>query len=254
MNSRPSVIVADSNETFLVYLSTLLGRMNFEVLAVKSATEAFDLAVIVNPTLIFLEAGGDEESGIRIMEKIGQDSLLMKTPVIMLGKEYADAEHCFAAGCSDFLTKPVDLTHLNTSLQKCLPRREGMRRFLRATFNQKISFVYAGLEVKGFAITLSEGGIFLRTSNPLPVGSEVKVKIPLKSGAEIVVSGVVVYAMGLISGHFLIPPGMAVQFSDPDSDAMKQLSREVCHLLIGDIVDDQEEPIFKYDKGLIGFS
>lgn len=53
MSNRPNVIVADSNEQFLVYLSTLLGRMNFEVLAILNGAEAFDLARIVNPNLIF---------------------------------------------------------------------------------------------------------------------------------------------------------------------------------------------------------
>jgi CheY-like chemotaxis protein/Tfp pilus assembly protein PilZ len=250
MSNRPNVIVADSNEQFLVYLSTLLGRMNFEVLAILNGAEAFDLARIVNPNLIFLEAEGEEESGIKILDKIRKDNLLMKIPVIMLGHEDSVTEHCFAAGCSDFLTKPVDLTHLHTSLQKCLPNREGMRQYLRATFNQKISFEYAGLEEKGFAVTLSEGGVFLRTSNPLPVGSKVKVKIPLDSGDEIVMSGIVVYAMGLITGRFLIPPGMAVQFNTTDGEETKQLSREVCRLLIDDIVDEQEEPIFKCDRGL----
>lgn len=249
MSHRPTVIVADSNENFLVYLSTLLGRMNFEVLAVKNATEALALAGIINPNLIFLEAEGNEEPGILVMEKILKDNLLTKIPVIMIGSDHSIAESCFASGCSDFLTKPVDLTHLHTSLQKCLPNREGMRKFLRTTFNQQVSFEFAGLEVKSFAITLSEGGVFLRTSKPLPVGSQVKVKIPLKSGNTMTLGGVVVYTMGLITGHFLIPPGMAVQFNTTDSEDIKQLSREVCRLLIGDIVDEQEEPIFKCDRG-----
>ena len=162
MGNRPSVIIADSNEKFLVYLATLLDRMNIEVLPVGTANEAYDLAKIVSPNLIFLDAG-DDGSGIAVMALLHKDNLLSKTPVIMVDTEETRAEQCFATGCSDFLTKPVDLTHLHVSLQKCLPNREGMRKYLRAPFNQKISFRFAGLEVSCYAITLSEGGIFLRT-------------------------------------------------------------------------------------------
>jgi uncharacterized protein (TIGR02266 family) len=249
MANRPTVIVADSNESFLVYLSTLLSRMNFEVLPIEKVTEVYDLARIVKPKLIFLEAGSDGDSGIELMGKIHQDDLLGNTPVIMLGAEESLAERCFAAGCSDFLTKPVDLTHLHISVQKCLPNREGMRKHLRAPFNQKVSFVFASMEVKCYAITLSEGGIFLRTNKPLPVGSRVEVKVPIDTDAEIKVKGTIVYSMGLSKGKFLIPPGIAVQFDESDSEDMKRLSKRVCRLLIGDIVDEQEEPIFKCLKG-----
>lgn len=249
MGNRPNVIIADSNETFLVYLSTLLNRMNFEVLPVEKAIEAYDLAKIIKPNLIFLEAKTDDNSGIEIMGKIHQNDLLGKTPVIMLGNESSLAEKCFASGCSDFLTKPIDLTHLHISVQKCLPNREGMRKHLRAPFNQKISFVFASLEVHCYAITLSEGGIFLRTNKPIPVGSRVDVKIPIESDDKITLKGTVVYSMGLIRGQFLIPPGIAVQFDDSDSEEMQRLSKKVCRLLIGDIVDEQEEQCFKCLKG-----
>ena len=249
MSNRPNVIVADSNENFLVYLSTLLNRMNFEVLPIENVTETYDLAMIVKPNLIFLEARIDDNSGIEVMEKIHQNDLLGKTPVIMLGAEDSLAEQCFASGCSDFLTKPVDLTHLHISVQKCLPNREGMRKYLRAPFNQKVSFVFASLEVQSYAITLSEGGIFLRTNKPLPVGSRIEVKIPIELDDEIQLKGTVVYSMGLIRGQFLIPPGIAVQFDESDSEEMQRLSKKVCRLLIGDIVDEQEELSFKCLKG-----
>ena len=85
MSNRPNVIVADSNENFLVYLSTLLNRMNFEVLPIENVTETYDLAMIVKPNLIFLESRIDDNSGIEVMGKIHQNDLLSKTPVIMLG-------------------------------------------------------------------------------------------------------------------------------------------------------------------------
>ncbi len=251
MSVRPNVIIADSNQDFLVYLSTLLGRMNFEVLPVGRAPEAFEIAKIVKPDLFFVGASADKDIGIKIVKDIRKDNLLSKTPIIVMGEEMNDLEDYFSAGCSDFITKPMGLTTLHLSLQKCLPNREGMRKHLRAPFNKKITFEFAGLEVESFAITLSEGGVYLRTNKPLPENSKVKVKIPLDSG-DIILDGKVIYALGLVRGSFLIPPGMAIQFDEKQvgSKTMKALSEEVCRLLIGDIIDEQEEKVFECGKEL----
>ncbi len=246
MSNRPNVIVADRDERFLVYLSTLLGRMNFEVLPVRSAQEAFELARIVKPDLFFFEAACGDAENLETIRKISRDNRLTKTPFIMVGDSDACAEQYFEAGCSDFVTRPIGLTFLHLSLQKCLPNREGMRRYLRAPFNRNITFEFAGLEVSCFAITLSEGGVYLRTNKPLPVNSKVSVKLPLEPG-EVILDGTVIYTMGLAKGPFLIPPGMAILFNEEqqDSRVKQDLSDEICRLLIGDIVDEQEEPVFR---------
>jgi type IV pilus assembly protein PilZ len=179
------------------------------------------------------------------LEALQQDNLLSKVPVIMVSSDENKGEKCFEAGCSDFLVKPVDLTHLHISLQKCLPNRSGMRKHIRAPLNRNVSFTFAGLEIKSFAITLSEGGIYLRTNKPLPIGSKVEVKVPLETGAEIMVKGEVAYTMGLLRGQFLVPPGIAIRFVDLSESDQENLRQEVSHLLIGDMIDKEEDAVFR---------
>jgi DNA-binding response OmpR family regulator len=249
MSNRPRIIVTDSNEKTLVYLSTLLNRMNFEVFPVRVLQEAYELAKIVKPNLIFIDSSANEESSIETLGSIRKDNLLTKTPVVMVGSGECNFEKYFAAGCSDFLTKPFGLTSLNVSVQKCFPNREGMRRHLRVQYNKNISYDYKGVDADCFAVTLSEGGIYLRTNKPLPVNTNLKIKLTLETSEEVTVKGTVIYIMGLARGSFLIPPGMAVQFVDYESDSleMKAIRSEVSRLLIGDIVAEQDEQIFQCD-------
>jgi DNA-binding response OmpR family regulator len=249
MSNRPKIIIADPNESSLVYLSTLLDRMNFEVFPLRVIEEAYELAKIVRPNLFFIESCTKVKTSLTILEMINKDNLLSKTPVVMVGQRDADVETFFASGCCDFLTKPFGLTTLNICVQKCFPNREGMRRHLRVPYHKNISYDHNGVEARCYAVTLSEGGVYLRTNKPLPVSSKIKIRLSLETGDEVCLAGTVIYIMALSRGSFLIPPGMAVKFdvADSDSEQIKAISSEVTQLLVGDLLEEQDEPIFLAD-------
>lgn len=247
MGNRPTVVIADLDKDFLVYMSTLFSRMNFEVVPVDDLGGSYDLFRIVQPNLIMIGCEDGQCVVRETLEALSHDNLLSKVPVIMVGSDVSMAEKCFEAGCSDFLVRPVDLTHLHTSVQKCLPNRNGMRKHIRAPFNRNVVCTFAGLDIKSFAITLSEGGIYLRTNKPFPVGSKVELSIPLESGEVVGVSGEVAYSMGLLRGQFLVPPGIAIRFVDLNEQIIAKLQTEVTNLLIGDMVNEQEGSVFKSD-------
>ncbi len=241
MSNRPTAVIADDSQTFLMYFSTLLNRMNFEVLPVRTGEEAYDLARVVNPGLIALDVMMPRQSGLETLKKIRGDSLLAKTPVVMISGSMQYAEDCFAIGCCDFLTKPIELRKLHDALQSCQPKQENKRRHLRAPFNRKLSFCVEGKRVNSFAVSLSEGGIYLRTVNPPPVGTRVEVDIPLGERESMVLCGDVIYTKELLKGRFSIPPGMAIRFDACKPEMRKRLHDEVVQLLVGDILDEQQE-------------
>ncbi len=241
MLSKPTAIVADDSPTFLMYFSTLLNRMDFEVMPVRSGEEAFDLARIVTPQLVALDVMMPDQSGLQTLQKIREDNLLAKTPVVMVSGSDKYANECFSAGCCGYLTKPIDLNKLNEALQVCQPNQEKKRKHLRASFNKMVSFCADGKYQKSCAVTLSEGGVYLRMNNPLPVGSRVEVDIPLGKKESMMVPGQVIYTKELLKGRFTIPPGMAICFDDCQQDMKMRLRDEVVHLLAGDIMSEQEE-------------
>jgi uncharacterized protein (TIGR02266 family) len=65
----------------------------------------------------------------------------------------------------------------------------------------------------GFSTDISEGGLFVATSDLLPIGSEIDLRFTLPSGQAVDVQGVVRWRRELNDGQPEIFPGMGVQFN-----------------------------------------
>ena len=244
MMNKSTVIIADDSKTFRMYFSTLLNRMNFEVMPVPNGQEAIDLARVISPHMIALDVRMSGLGGIETLKQLRNDTKLTNTPIVMISTDASHAEECFATGCSDFLTKPIDIRNLHIALQKCQQKREGMRKHLRAPFTGTVSYSCAGKQMNSRAVTLSEGGIFLHTIKPLPVGSRVEVDLPLSKKESMLLCGEVIYTMDSSRGKFFLPSGMAIRFDKCNDDIQHRLSQEVKNLLAGDILEVQDQHWF----------
>ena len=244
MSGKPTVILADDSKIFRMYFSTLLSRMNFEVMPVASGKEALDLARVISPHMIALDVRMAGETGLETLQQLQNDPELSNTPIIMISGDAGHAEECFAGGCTDFLTKPINIEHLHIALQKCQKKRIGMRKHLRAPFNSTVSYIFDGKQTESHAITLSEGGIFIHARRPLPIGSRVEIDLPLGKKESMLLCGEVIYTMDSSRGKFTLPPGMAIRFDNCKDDIQQRLNQEVKNLLAGDILEVQEQNWF----------
>ena len=252
MSNRPTVIIADDSRTFRMYFSTLLSRMNFDVMPVASGSEALDLARVISPHMIALDVRMSGLDGIETLQQIRSDQMLSETPVLMISGHAAHAEDCFAAGCSDFLTKPVNLEYLHIALQKCQKRREGVRKHLRAPFDRAVHFTFNNKLIKSHAATLSEGGVFLQTNDPLPIGSRLEIDIPLGKKELMLLCGEVIYTKKNNQENLNLPTGMAIRFDSCEKAMRQRLGEEVRNILAGDILKEQKQNWFcdgqEYDR------
>jgi uncharacterized protein (TIGR02266 family) len=69
-----------------------------------------------------------------------------------------------------------------------------------------------------FIDSLSGGGVFIRTSRPMPIGTEITMEIEIEGHEPVAVRGKVVW--GRLVGR---DDGMGVQFLDPPPDRLKKL-------------------------------
>lgn len=249
MDARPIAVVVDDSKPFLMYLSILLNRMNLEVLPVNNATEALEISRVTRPHLITMDMVMPDMDGLQALHAIRNDDDLSDLPVIMISS-YQDKNRQWEAlslGCIDVLDKPVDLRRLHKAIQRCDLYSGGRRRYLRAPFERTVVLHHQGSSREVSSVTLSERGIFLHMREQLPKGAHVDIDLPLASGEIMQVGGSVIYGKAQNGGGSVISQGIAIKFDRMTMDKLDVLSVMVEELLIGDIVDEQTEPVVKSD-------
>ncbi|HPR64188.1 MAG TPA: response regulator [Thermoanaerobaculia bacterium] len=248
MGYKPSVIIADDSEAFLMYLSLVLNRMGFDIIPVENGYEAIKLGRILSPDIIMMDIMMPEMDGITALRNLKSDSQLRHIPVIMITvvSDTEKVEECMRIGASGYVTKPIKLSRLHETVNQTIPYTHFQKRkFIRATINQKIlveSSLFGSKEY--FAETLSEMGIYFRTNEAYKVGEPVKLTFTLKNQTEISLSGSIIYRKGLYGDVFKRSPGVAVKFKEPSVYERMLLKEYIAEKLIGDILDEQKESLF----------
>ena len=245
MSDRPTAVIVDDSEMFLMYFAVFLNRLNIDVLPVRNGEEAYNLSRVVKPDLITLDLHLLEEDGVDILKLIRQDRDIADTPVIIVSGKSDRFAECEAEGATACVGKPININSINNALEKCRLHSGGRRRYLRAPINKTVRFSIFGKTAEFQAINLSEGGIYLRTLQPLHPGMFVNVELPCSDGEVLELPGEIIYTKGIDKGRFMIPPGMAIRFDDYDDAVGARLKHEVTETLIGDIVSEQPEEVLE---------
>lgn len=242
---RPSVVIADRSEAFLMYLSILLNRLEFEALPVATGAAAAKMVRAVRPNLLFLGAELIGDNPLRLLKELRADQQLSDLPIYFTSANLSESEPALNAGANGFLEKPISLDTLHLLLEKVRQAPGGMRKSPRAPFPCQVVLVWNGQRNDCQAVTLSEGGIYLRRRIPQQRGSLLNVQIPIEDGGVLDLEGEVIYTKELPEGRFTLPPGMAVRFLNPTTDKLAVLRRIIGRNLIGDILAEQEEPVIR---------
>jgi len=243
METRPKALVIDDSEHVLTYLSVCLDRMNFDVYPIQFGVNALNLIQVFNPDVFFIDVKMPVLGGIEVLRHIRENEEFTGTPIIMMSSEISDARDCLSQGANFFIEKPIKVDQLHKAVALCYENRKIPRKHLRAPLNRPVTLYFDDKYFTCQAITLSEGGIYIRRVNPLPVGTEVEVEVNDVSGLPIRLRGEVIYVKSISGRRFSIPPGMAVQFSNISSTEAETVRSIVTELLAGDIISEQIEQV-----------
>ena len=243
METRPKALVIDDSEHVLTYLSVCLDRMNFDVYPIQFGVNALNLIQVFNPDVFFLDVNMPVLGGLEVLRHIRDYEEFADTPIIMLSEKKEDAKECLSRGANFFLEKPVKIDQLHKAVALCYQSRKIPRKHLRAPINRPVKLYFEDKYYTCQAITLSEGGIYVRRVAPLPVGTEVEVEMTDVSSDSIRLRGEVIYNKSISGRKFSIPPGMAIQFANVSASEAEAVHKIVADLLIGDIINEQVEQV-----------
>jgi CheY-like chemotaxis protein/Tfp pilus assembly protein PilZ len=245
--SVKKIIIADDNQTFLMYLGLLLKRLEFKVMPAESGLEVLRLLRLSRADLVILDVHMKTMDGFTALRYIKEDPQTSHVPVIMVSHDTDRGiiDKCKRLGCFDYIAKPLKVDGLHESLQRCFFRQKGTsRKFLRVPFKGKVTVFHDGFEHSLYTETLSEGGMYVIKEDPLPVGSEVAVKFELGERGEVFAKGKVIYTKKLFGDFMTLPPGMAIRFGDLTEDVDDKLKFFIQDVMAGDIFDGRDDGYF----------
>ena len=118
----PLILLAEDNEANTMTLLSYLKANGYQVLLAKNGQEAVALAQSETPDLILMDIQMPGMDGLEAMQQIRREPTLVDVPIIALTAlaMTSDRERCLAAGASDYLSKPIQLRQLVTTIQQLL--------------------------------------------------------------------------------------------------------------------------------------
>ncbi|MEE4212639.1 MAG: response regulator [Parvularcula sp.] len=122
MNDRKTILVVEDNELNMKLFHDLLEVQGYDILQTGSGDDAFRMAMEHRPDLILMDIQLPEKSGLDVTREIKAEPAIRDIPVIAV-TAFAmkdDEERIRAAGCDDYLAKPISVTAFLEKVKRVL--------------------------------------------------------------------------------------------------------------------------------------
>ncbi len=245
-DERKTVFLVDRSDSFIMYLRILLERMGFRVVPLKKWKLLRELLPILGPDLVLLGTPVEDLAPREALAGLRSDPGGQDVPVVLISPQDEDelGFDCRLAGFAGCLSRPVNIFRLYRLLYDSIVFASGEKREnLRTPFREKVEVTRGGTTSWQRATSLSEGGIFIRTCERMEKGESLSVTVPLGFGHPERLEGVVIYARETLGDAGQGETGVAVRFTSLSEEQTSQLTVCILSLLVGDILEDQEEPV-----------
>jgi DNA-binding response OmpR family regulator len=122
VKASKKILLVDDSATTLFMEKMLLDRGPFELITANNGEEAVRKALAEHPDLILLDVVMPRMDGFQACRALRADEDTARIPIIMVTTR-GDESHMetgFAAGCNDYVTKPIDATELLSKIRSFL--------------------------------------------------------------------------------------------------------------------------------------
>ena len=120
--ARLTVMVVDDNEDLREMLRYMVERLGYRVVEAENGREAIELARHKCPDLILMDLSMPVMDGFAATRRLRQIEEVSHVPIVAITanrKEQSQAD-ALAAGCNEYLTKPVNFHQLHSLLDNWL--------------------------------------------------------------------------------------------------------------------------------------
>ncbi|BFM40333.1 PAS domain S-box protein [Synechocystis sp. LKSZ1] len=118
----PLILLAEDEPANVITISSYLEAKGYRLICANDGREALELALAHPPDLVLMDVQMPEMDGLEAIRKMRQQASLCNIPIIALTALAAegDRERCLAAGADDYLSKPVRLKQLDSTIKALL--------------------------------------------------------------------------------------------------------------------------------------
>ncbi len=135
---KSRILIADDNATNVELLEAYLSEMDCETASAADGRQTLDRVSEFQPDLILLDIMMPKLSGFEVCRTLKRDPATSQIMILMVTalNELGDIERAVAAGCDDFLSKPINKLELLKRVENMLKLRhvsdelERLRRYI----------------------------------------------------------------------------------------------------------------------------
>jgi two-component system, cell cycle response regulator DivK len=122
MRSRKRVLLVEDFEDSRIGLTKLLEAEGYEVIEAVDGAQAVEIAFKSKPDIILMDLSLPVVDGLDATRTIKQNEATKSVPIILLSAHSQEEVRpvAEAAGCADFVTKPVEFSVLASAISKHL--------------------------------------------------------------------------------------------------------------------------------------
>lgn len=117
-----TVLAIEDNLSNMILISRVVEAAGYDLLQAEDGTSALDLLAAEKPDLILLDINIPGVHGLELAARLKADGRLSDVPLVATTANVlqGDRERCLAAGCDDYLPKPLDIRELRRVMNRYL--------------------------------------------------------------------------------------------------------------------------------------
>lgn len=121
-SKKKKILLVDDSRTSLFMERMILRQGPYDLVTAGDGAEAVEQALAERPDLILMDVIMPRMTGFEALRALRRAPETKGTPVILVTTrgEPANVEEGWEAGCSDYLTKPIDPEELLAKVRGCL--------------------------------------------------------------------------------------------------------------------------------------
>ncbi|MBL8134836.1 MAG: response regulator [Anaerolineae bacterium] len=116
------VVCIEDNPQNSRLIRKMLGSAGYHVIEASDGASGHEAVLRERPVLILMDVNLPDVDGLELTQRIKANPELQHIPVVALTANamYGDRERCLAAGCNDYLPKPVTKSMLLSTVASLL--------------------------------------------------------------------------------------------------------------------------------------